>query len=52
MFASSFLTKSLEVSEIEILAKAMFPKRFAAGECIIKFGDVGTEYFVMAKGEV
>jgi len=30
----------------------MLPRNFKNGECIIKYGDVGKEYFVLAKGTV
>jgi len=35
-----------------ILAKAMFQRTFVAGETIIKYGEIGTEYFVLARGQV
>jgi cAMP-dependent protein kinase regulator len=30
----------------------MFAKKFAAGESIIRYGDIGSEYFVLTKGSV
>ena len=30
----------------------MFSRNFKAGESIIRYGDMGTEYFVLAKGKV
>jgi CRP-like cAMP-binding protein len=52
LFTGSFLTKNLDHSQLRTLADAMFSRRFSAGENIIRFGDIGTEYFVLAKGSV
>lgn len=30
----------------------MFSRKFVGGENIIRFGDIGSEYFVLAKGSV
>ena len=30
----------------------MFAKKFAAGESIIRYGEIGSEYFVLTKGSV
>ena len=37
---------------MKTLADAMFQKKFKAGETIIRYGDVGAEYFVLASGSV
>jgi CRP-like cAMP-binding protein len=34
------------------LADAMFKKHFTYGEDIIRFGDIGAEYFILATGRV
>ena len=52
LFTSSFLTKNIEQREMKTLADAMFQKKFKAGETIIRYGDVGAEYFVLASGSV
>lgn len=52
LFASLFLTKGIDDAQRKILADAMFPRRFTAGEKIIRYGDIGSEYFVLAKGSV
>lgn len=52
LFATSFLTKNLEVKELRTLSDAMFSRKFGAGEAIIRYGDIGSEYFVLAKGSV
>jgi cAMP-dependent protein kinase regulator len=52
LFTNSFLTKNLETKERKTLADAMFVKKFAAGESIIRYGDIGAEYFVLFKGSV
>ena len=48
----SFLTKNLSSSEVEKLAGAMKPRIFQKDELIIKYGDIGNEYFILAKGDV
>lgn len=47
LFTHSFLTKNLDTKERKTLADAMFAKKFAAGESIIRYGDIGSEYFVL-----
>lgn len=34
------------------LADAMFTKHFSQGEKIIRFGDIGSEYFILSSGVV
>lgn len=52
LLKKSFLTKNLSESEIEKLAGAMKPKTFKKDELIIKYGDMGNEYFILASGDV
>ena len=47
-----YLTQNLEKTEIEKIAKAMKPMSFKPGECIIKYGDPGTTYYILSKGSV
>lgn len=35
-----------------VLAKAMFGRNFSRGQIIIRFGELGSEYFVLARGQV
>ena len=48
----SFLTKGMEERHLLVLAKAMFPRNFAQNQCIIRYGEMGTEYFVLSSGQV
>jgi signal-transduction protein with cAMP-binding, CBS, and nucleotidyltransferase domain len=48
----SFLTKNLTNFEIKIIADAMYLKTFLKDESIIRFGDLGSEYFILEKGHV
>ena len=48
----SFLTKNLSSEEVKKLAGAMKPRIFQKDELIIKYGDIGNEYFILAKGDV
>lgn len=48
----SFLTQKLEQKDIEKIAGAMKAKEFKEGDVIIKYGDVGQEYFILAEGNV
>ena len=52
LFTSSFLTKNLDAKSHTVLAKAMFNRTFVAGKTIINYGEIGTEYFVLARGQV
>lgn len=52
LLKKSFLTKNLSDIEIEKLAGAMVPKNYNPSDLIIKYGDVGSEYFILSKGEV
>jgi CRP-like cAMP-binding protein len=42
----------LNDSEIEKLAGAMKPIKFLKKEIIIKYGDLGSTYFILSKGSV
>lgn len=46
------MTKDLSSIEVEKLAGAMRPRTFKESELIIKYGDVGSEYFILSKGQV
>lgn len=52
LIKKSFLTKNLSDEEMMKLAGAMKPQKFLKNELIIKYGDVGKEYFIMSKGSV
>lgn len=49
---NSFLTKNLTEEDIVTIAHAMFKKPFEKGDLIIKYGDLGSEYFILDKGRV
>lgn len=48
----SFLTKNLTNFEIKIIADAMYKKQYYKDDCIIQYGDLGSEYYVLEKGNV
>ena len=52
LFSTSFLTKNIDQQNHLVLAKAMFARRFAAGQNVIRYGEMGSEYFVLSKGQV
>jgi hypothetical protein len=52
LLKKSFLTKNLSEKEIEKLAGAMKPRLFQKDELIIRYGDIGNEYFILAQGDV
>ena len=52
LLKNNFLTKNLADDEIEKLAGAMKPQTFLKKELLIKFGDVGKEYFILSKGSI
>ena len=52
LFSSSFLTKQIDPKNHAVLAGAMFARSFTKGQTIIRYGDLGSEYFVLAKGNV
>lgn len=45
-------TKSLSTKEIKTLADAMQGVEYGDGEVIIRYGDIGKEYFLLRQGEV
>lgn len=47
-----FLTRNLSEDELKKLAGAMQIERFKRGELIIKYGDIGSKYYVLSKGNV
>lgn len=52
LYRESFLTKSLDETQLKSLADAMDKRSFKSGDAIIKYGDIGSEYFVLASGSV
>lgn len=48
----SFLTRHLSQQDLNILAHAMQEKRYTEGDIIIKYGDLGHEYYILDQGEV
>ena len=52
LFTESFLTKGGDPKNHTVLAQAMFSRNFKANEPIIRYGEMGSEYFVLASGRV
>ena len=52
LFTDSFLTKGGDPKNHSVLAKAMFGRKISGGQPIIKYGEMGSEYFVLARGQV
>ncbi len=52
IFKNSFLTKNLSMYDLKLIADAMFLKSFERNDLIIKYGDLGHEYFLLDKGHV
>jgi CRP-like cAMP-binding protein len=50
MLKKNFLTKNLNQDNILKLANAMKFTKYKANDLIIKYGDIGTQYFLLAKG--
>jgi len=48
----NFLTRNLSEEEIKKLATTMKQEIYKRNENIIKYGDIGTHYFLMVKGKV
>jgi len=46
------ITKSLSTKDVKTLGEAMVKTEFKSGEIIIRYGDIGTEYFLLRSGEV
>jgi CRP-like cAMP-binding protein len=49
---SSPLFEMLSPPELEVLAELSRPRRFAAGEVVLREGDQGDTLYVLARGEV
>lgn len=52
LLRNSFLTKNLSTKEIKIIADAMFLKTYKKGEIIIRYGELGEEYYVLKEGSI
>ena len=50
LFKTNFLTKHIDPSQHVVLANAMFKVDVKGGNNIIKYGDIGNEYYVLARG--
>ena len=50
LFKTSHLTHMIKSAQVDELVKSMSKMKFRAGEEIIKYGDIGQEYYVLAKG--
>ncbi len=46
------MTKNLDIKDLLTLADAMYTKHFNKGENIIRFGDIGSEYYILSSGVV
>ena len=40
------------MKDLITLADAMYAKHFSQGENVIRFGDIGSEYFILSSGVV
>lgn len=49
---TSFLTKTLSLYEIKLIADAMYMKTYQRNDMIIRYGDIGHEYFILNSGVV
>ena len=52
LFTDSFLTKGVDTKNHTVLAQAMFSRNFTANQAIIRYGETGSEFFVLASGSV
>lgn len=52
LLKSNFLTKNLSHDEIINIAYAMKKEYFKKNSVIITYGDVGTHYYILSKGNV
>lgn len=52
LLKGNFLTKNLTDSEIQKVAGVMQKESFKKGDMIIRYGDIGQKYYVLAKGNV
>ena len=46
------MTKNLTQYELKIIVDAMYLKKYSRNELIIKYGDLGHEYYILDKGQV
>ena len=46
----NMLTAKLSEEAVNNLINAMYERHYEAGEVLIKFGDMGDEYFVLGEG--
>lgn len=51
LLRSNVLTKNLKESEIQHLVRALEPQSFKKGDIIIKYGEIGIFYYILAKGK-
>jgi cAMP-dependent protein kinase regulator len=49
---NNFLTKNLSQFELKLLADAMQLRFYKRNDMIIRYGDVGNEYFILDKGVI
>jgi cAMP-dependent protein kinase regulator len=49
---NNFLTKNLSQFELKILADAMQLRFYKRNDMIIRYGDVGDEYFILDRGVI
>jgi CRP-like cAMP-binding protein len=52
VLAESFLTSHLNQQDLNLLAGAMQQRVYKADDFVIKYGDVGNEYFILGSGSV
>ncbi len=52
MLRKSFLTTNMNPDQLKVIADAMFLKVFKQNEVIIRYGDVGEDYYVLGEGRV
>ena len=52
LLKGNFLTKNLNEVELTKLACAMKPQQYLKKEVLIRYGDVGTNYFILVRGNV
>jgi len=52
LLKSNFLTNKLLDDEIKNIAFAMKKEKFSKKDTIIKYGDMGTKYYILSKGNV
>ena len=52
LLKNNFLTRNLNDEEITKLAGAMTKECFQKDDLIIRYGDIGSKYYVLSKGTV